>query len=228
MRMRFGGTEGGAPRLNVGAVLLVSDATRDNVSGWWSARGPVEDATTVTDDETSGPFFWIPAMCLAPVDAPTHVHRRPSTRDAPQRLWNVLSYMIRATTGTTVSDREAQQVELESAMEELNVTDLDWVESMIKPVKRSTFVTAHQAVHYPYFSLLLAATLILALVATLGRFGVVNQKKNPFVGTSWRGIRMSGGCWPPDVHSGHIYQPFTALIIPAGILSLLFDLLLIR
>lgn len=219
-RMQFQDSSGQCPPLNIGDVLAVSDVARDNASGWWGARRPASPDTV--DAPTARPFYWVPAMCLCPADLSTQVRMRSSSSGSPRRLWKVLSHIVRATPG----DRATNQTELVQAMESLNPAELDQVQSMLKPQADSR--AAHQALYYPYFTILCSIVLSLALVGTLSRFGVAKLSENPFAGAPWAGIRLSGGCWPLDVHEGHIFQPFTALIIPGGLFSFLFDLVLLR
>eukprot|EP00041_Stephanoeca_diplocostata_P022322 m.531394 g.531394 ORF g.531394 m.531394 type:complete len:908 (+) comp22033_c0_seq2:212-2935(+) len=86
----------------------------------------------------------------------------------------------------------------------------------------------HLGVHFPYFCLVLAATLTLAFIVSSAVHGFVPLKVNPLGGTSWHGLRSSGACWPPDVYNGHVYKLVTALFIPVGGFQLLFDLAILK
>eukprot|EP00038_Savillea_parva_P026649 m.55481 g.55481 ORF g.55481 m.55481 type:complete len:771 (-) comp7607_c0_seq1:1586-3898(-) len=226
-RMSYTRADGGGAPLERGAVVAVSDTARDNASGWWAVREGIDGGHGVRVPH--GPFYWVPAMCLEPVKDDAATGPSTSLDDAgdadhpPNHLLRLLSRIVKVPSdnhGSTESD-------ILEAMTTMGRDELDRVESMLKP-RRTGTAAAHQALHYPYFSVLLAVVWMCATIGTLARFGVTTLTANPFAGAPWRGIRLSGGCWPPDVFDGHIYQLFTALIIPAGLFSLAFDLILLR
>lgn len=223
--MEFDGSAHGTKNISPGgSMLLVSSALRDDACGWWAAR-ETQGVEAMTP-------FWAPAMCLRPLDheppPPRASERTLSTTPeaGPEQLWDALSRLRQAVSPT---DRAAGEAMLVRSLATLDKKELSFAEAALKPgTDELGSSRRHQAVNFPYFSCVLAACLVLALVGTLARFGGASVEENPLLGAPWAGIRRSGACWPPDLHSGHVYQPFTALIIPAGAIALAYDLALLK
>jgi membrane associated rhomboid family serine protease len=222
--MEFDGAPHGATSLSSsGPGLVVSSALRDDARGWWAARA--------TQGAGAMEPFWAPAMCLRMLDhepppepPPTRgVPTAPTPEAGPEQLWDAMSKLRQA---VNPHDRAAGEERLVRSLAALDKRELSFAEAALKPELGVSI--RHQAVHFPYFSCLLAAALIFALVGTLARFGGARPVENPLLGAPWDGLRRSGACWPPDLHAGHVYQPFTALIIPAGAVALVYDLVLLK
>jgi len=231
-RMRF---DGGAEcdtsmRIKPRDVVLVSSTACNNDCGWWGAQGPFGNPAEALVD-TSRPFLWVPAMCLGPLDessvrspSGTTIEERsvPIGRDG-NTLFEMLSLIVAQPQGTQPS-----VASLHSVVSQLDSTELDHVSAVLKTRQADQDVVAkHQAIHFPYFCIGLAVTLLLCLVGTLGEFGVTRLVDNPLAGPAWRDVARAGGCWPPYLYSGHIYLPVTALVISPGIFSVVYDLVLI-
>ena len=73
--------------------------------------------------------------------------------------------------------------------------------------------SGHATAHYPYFSYLLTIILVLSFVISTSVHGAETLSVNPLGGMGWSGLQKSGACWPADLHDGHVYLPFTALVV---------------